>query len=217
MAVNQSGLNPPPAVVQIVAQALADGVTATDAYKLARPNVTDGTARSTGPQVASLPAVVAMRDAILARSASVGVLTREQIQQMLSLAAVTPKDADSLSKPENAWMLTKDKVTASEHGETREVAAISTIDALRELSKVSGNYAPQVVQVQHSGTVKTLAESDDYADMLEAEAALARAQRGRIREVETVQDGPDVVESGSGGVETAMDAEALATGWLEED
>ena len=217
MAANINGLNPPPEVKQIVAQALSAGKSATEAYKLARPGVSDGSAQVIGCQVAALPEVVAMREALMRRSASVGVLTREQIQQMLSLAAVTPKDADSLSKPENAWMLTKDKVTASEHGETREVAAISTIDALRELSKVSGNYAPQVVQVQHSGTVKTLAESDDYADMLEAEAALARAQRGRIREVETVQDGPDVVESGSGGVETAMDAEALATGWLEED
>ena len=213
MAVNL-GLNPPPAVAQIVAQALADGVSATKAYKLARPNVAESTARSAGPRVATIPAVVAMRDAILARSASVGVLSREEIQRMLSLAAVTPKDADSLSKPENAWLLTKDKTTVSEHGETRELQSISTIDALRELSKVSGNYAPVQVRVEHSGAVKTLAEAEDYAEMLEQEKALALAQRGRIREVETVPDGQ---ESGSAGAETAIDAEALSLDWMDEE
>ena len=214
MAANHSGVNPPFEVKMAVAEALNAGLPAGKAYKEARPGVTMGSALVLGSQVAALPEVVAMREALLARSASVGVLTREQIQQMLSLAAVTPKDADSLSRPENAWMLTKDKVTSSEHGETREVAAISTIDALRELSKVSGNYAPQVVQVQHSGTVKTLAESDEYAEMLEQESLLARAQRGRIREVETVPDGP---ESGSESGATAMDADALDVGWLDED
>ena len=207
MAANQSAMNPPLEVKIAVAEALNAGLSAGKAYHEVRPHTTMGTAHVLGSQVAALPEVVAMREALMRRSASVGVLTREQIQQMLSLAAVTPKDADSLSKPENAWLLTKDKTVVTEHGESRELAGISTIDALRELSKVSGNYAPMQVRVEHSGSVKTLAESDDYTEMLEAEAALARAQRGRIREVETISEQPPV---------DSLDADSLSVDWLDE-
>lgn len=207
MAANHSGVNPPFEVKMAVAEALNAGLPAGKAYKEARPGVTMGSALVLGSQVAHLPDVVKMREDLMRRSASVGVLTREQIQQMLSLAAVTPKDSDSLSKPENAWMLTRDKTTSSEHGETREVAAISTIDALRELSKVSGNYAPVQVRVEHSGTVRTLAESDEYFEMLEAEQLLAKAARGRIREVETITD-PSPVDD--------LDADSLSVDWMDE-
>ena len=61
---------------------------------------------------------------------------------------------------------------------------------------------------------KTLAEAEDYAEMLEQEKALALAQRGRIREVETVPDGQ---ESGSAGAETAIDAEALSLDWMDQE
>lgn len=135
------------------------------------------------------PAYLAARKALFEGADSAGILTKDEIRRALTLAVTTPKDIDSLMLPANRWLITGSSRSSTEKGESVSVRSVSPLAALEALAKLDGHYlVPESgPEGSHEG-LSELEKSPLYAEMLEQEARIARAKRGKVTEVEVTME-----------------------------
>jgi len=122
----------------------------TDAYLAAYPHVTKKTAGERASRLAKTDKVVGeiarLRAEVEKGVVRTAIITRQQACEFLSAVVTTP-----LSE------VTKESKLAHRYNpETREIQLPAKIEAIRELAKMEGWYAPEKVQV--SGPVEVLAK-----------------------------------------------------------
>ncbi len=160
------------------AKGVSNGLSATEAYLRCRPNVKRTSAATQASTIMRTPGYLMAR-ALVEGVTEDNILTRVEIRRLLTLAVLTPKDAESLALPENRWLITGIALSESATGSRQSIKAVNAVQALIALAKMDGYREDGEGDGAQNEGLAALEKSPLYGELLAQEAAVQLAKRVR--------------------------------------